>query len=158
MTTPSRASTETWSGAFARIDKETVLVDLVLLGTAAFMYVQASTLSATARRAPIWILTAMVALILLDLAITIQHAVTDRTHLDEHGDSINEPVRVQLTFLAALVICGLLMYQFGYRVATPVFLTGFMLAMRVPLKQLVPYVAGYSLFIYVIFSELLNVR
>jgi hypothetical protein len=100
----------------------------------------------------------MMTLILLDLGLSVWHAYIDKTYLDEHGDRITAPLRMQFGYIFALIVCGLLMYNLGYRIATPIFLTGFLVFMRVPMRIMIPYVGGFSLFIYSVFSEILTVR
>jgi hypothetical protein len=146
------------AGMIKRVDRELIVVDLTLLAIAVFMYTQADQLAATPRRAPIVALTAMIMLILTDLGLSLWHAYIDKMHLDEHGDKVVAPLRTQLGYIAALVACGLLMYNLGYRLATPIFLTGFLVFIRVPIRIVIPYVGGVSLFMYYVFSELLNVR
>ncbi len=60
--------------------------------------------------------------------------------------------------LAGFVACGILVYTLGYRIATPVFLTAFLLLNRVRLKLLIPLVIGMTLFVLLVFDVMLNIR
>lgn len=158
MTSSTSSTGPSLLARLGRINREVLLLDVILLGAGGYMLLQALQLGATPRRAPIWVLTAMLALVLLDIATSVVHALRDEMYLEEHTDRIVAPLVVQLGYLSALVAAGALMYVFGYRVATPIFLAGFLLFMRVPLRILIPFVALFSGFVYVVFSELLNVR
>jgi hypothetical protein len=158
MTAPHGESTGLERATVLGMDREVVIIDLLLLVFSAFMFWISTDLAEAARRAPAWILATLFVLVVLDLLIMRRHVVKDTTYLDENTDRIDEPMRVQLAFLSSLVVCGALIYYLGYRIATPVFLTLFLLAMRVKLKTLIPYVVGISALIYVIFSEILRVR
>lgn len=158
MSDPVQAAPRTLAGTLQRLDRELIFVHLALFAFAGFMYREASQLGAAPRRAPMVVLAAMMALILLDLGLSVWHAHVDKMYLDDHGDRITAPLHTQLGYLVALIVCGLLMYSLGYRVATPIFLTGFLVYARVPIRIMIPYVGGLSLFVYYVFSEILNVR
>ena len=140
------------------IDWELVAVHVVLLSVASFMFWASADLSEVARRAPMLILFTMILLILGDLSVSVYRAVTGKNEDDLNTDRIDAPLSYQFAHLGGFVACGLLIYNLGYRLATPIFLTVFLLVMRVRPKVLVPLVAGVWLFVYVIFSEILNVR
>jgi hypothetical protein len=158
MTAPHSETAEVVRPTLLGMNREVVIIDLLLLAFSAFMFWVSTDLAEAARRAPAWILATLFLLVVLDLAIMRRHAVHGTTYLDESSDRIDEPMRIQLAFLSSLVLCGVLIYYLGYRIATPVFLTVFLLAMRVKLKILIPYVLGITTLIYVIFSEILRVR
>lgn len=150
-TTPTQPFTK-------RLNWELVAVHGVLLVVAIFMLLVARELSEVARRAPTLFLSAMIALILLDLAITVTQAIRGQPRPDLDTDKVDAPMWYQFAHIGGFVACGLLIYYLGYRIATPIFLAAFLLVMRVRLKVLVPLVGGTWLFVYIVFSEILRVR
>jgi hypothetical protein len=158
MAAPENDAAGTQRSTVFGMNREVVVIDLSLLVFSALMFWITTDLTEAGRRAPAWILATLFVLVVLDLVLTRWHVVKGTTYLDETSDRIDEPMRIQLAFLFSLLLCGALIYFLGYRIATPVFLTIFLLAMRVRLKVLIPYVLGISGLIYFIFSEVLRVR
>jgi hypothetical protein len=158
MSSAQTGPAEATESTLKRIDWELVTIHVILLLVAAFLFWVSSDLGRVPRRAPMFILATMMVLILADLGITLYQAAKNRTYMSEHSDKVDAPLRVQFAHIGGFVVCGLLIYNLGYRMATPIFLVGFLLAMRVKIQVLIPLALGSSLLIYVVFSEFLNIR
>lgn len=173
------ADQRTTSDPQRSIDVGVVITDVVLIGTLVFLLPQTLDLSAAARRFPLATIVVIIALLLLDLAMTLSPWVRRRLAFLESGVTASaelteqvaedqsateqEPEhdfrRLNLTqAIIWLVALGLAMAYLGYLVASPLFLLTFYAWARVPWKVAVGVTAVTMAVLYFGFHEAFRLK
>lgn len=140
-----------------KIDGQAVVVDLILVASVVYFLVMALGYGEVVRRAPAVTLGIMLGLLLLDLALIGARVMRGLPPLAV-AERMDAPIVYQLLHILGFIACGILMYTVGYRLATPIFLTIFLIVMRASWKVTVPMVVFFSGFFYFVFSFVFNVR
>lgn len=156
-----------------------VLVDVVLILVLGYLLFEATQLFGGAKRFPMVTLPVTMALLAVDLVLTLSPSLrrragfVDRDYIDvERGDATTADADRQTSDTAAqrqgprrpspwlvllwLIGLGVGMVLVGYAIMTPIFLVAFFLWVRVPLKVAAGITLVMSGLNYVVFYELLG--
>ena len=160
--------------------REIVVIDLLLLAVLAILWFEAWELGETSRLFPVWVIGVTGTLVFIDLVRELTPKLqrvepTAALAEPEEGDGAPatadeqieaakqagvrpDPGMNQWIVLGWIVILTVLMVYLSYIMVVPIFLAGFFLFTRTPLKLAVPITLFMWLFTWGFFNQVLGLR